>query len=324
MRRSLACGLALIVSAFAVGCGDDADTPQRDAGPFITVAEAESVIEEGMLAVVRTGGDADVGGVDGDADVDEESIVDRARYASQSGREFDLFVFASEAAARRAAPSLIDRDDGESGVRAANAITVFPGRIDEADAYGAVARAMRRLAAACEEGGGEPRLRRICFGPARSPISPAGEGVDRDEAQHEEEPIVVGGLHYDPLIARRLNPNIAPDEALVSGRAPPKGKIWFGVFLRVCNRGEQVRTSSGELALVDAFGDRVKPFDGLPPTNAFAYERQTLKPDECLPRKGSVAARGDGALVLFAVSDDLLGDAPVAFEVAGARVILDL
>lgn len=328
MRRVLTCSLALIVSAVVVGCGDDADpavAPSGDAVPFITVAEAESVIEEGRLAVVRTGGDADVGGVDADADIDVQAVVDRARYESQSGDEFDLVVFASETAARRAAPALVDRDDGESGVRAANAITVFPKPVDEVDAYRAVAGAMHRLAAACDaEGGGEPRLRRICFGPGRSPVPPAGEGVDRDEAQPEEKPIVVGGLHYDPLIARRLNPNIAPDEALVSGRTPPAGKIWFGVFLRVCNRSDEVRTASDRLALVDAFGDRVEPVDVLPSANPYAYEPRTLQPDHCIPRKGTVASRGDGALVLFAVSDELLGDPPVALDVEGARVILDV
>ena len=325
MRRLTASFLLLVASIACAGCGgdDDDSSPARsEPMPFVTLTEAESVIEQGTLAVVRTGGDADVGGLDGEPDVDE-ALRDAARYESQSGREFDLFVFATADAARRATPLVVDPQDGESGVRAANVLAVFPQAFEDVDAYRAVARALRRLHVACDPGGeGDPGLRRICFAePAAVP--PPGEGVDRDEAQDEEEPIVVGGLHYDPLIARRLNPRIVPDMELVSGREPPAGKVWFGVFLRVCNRGEQVRTSSERLALVDAFGELIEPYE-LPPENAFAYEPRSLAPDECLPPKGSIAARRDGALVLFAVAPDVLGDRPVALEVEGRRVILDV
>ena len=331
MRRLASCTLVVLCAcAVTVGCGDDdapsgADVARGDTTAFITLAEAEGVIEEGALAVVRTGGDADVAGVDGEPDRDDASLIDAARYESQSGREFDLLVFRSEAAARRASGPVVDLEDGQSGIRAANVVAVFPARFDEVDAYRAVARAMRRLAVACAPGGeGDAQLRRLCFGPGPTAIAPRGEGVDRDEAQDEEEPIVVGGLHYDPLIARRLNPNIAPDKALVSGRAPPDGKLWFGVFLRICNRGEQARTSSRRLALVDAFGQRTKSSTALSPDNPFAYRPRSLEAGECLPRPGSVAARNDGALVLFAVRSDLLDDLPVALAVGDRRVILDV
>ena len=221
MRRALESCLLLVACVAAVGCGDDADGADgaRDDRLFVSLAEAESVIEEGAVAVVRTGGDADVGGVDGEPDLDRASLVDAARYESQSGREFALFVFASSAAARRGARAVIA--DQESAVRAANVIAVFPQPFEDIDAYAAVARALRRLQTACELGGtGDARLRRICAGQPVS-VPPPAEGVDRLEAQDEEEAIVVGGLHYDVQIARRLNPRIAPDEAMLSGRAPP-------------------------------------------------------------------------------------------------------
>ena len=234
-----------------------------------------------------------------------------------------MLVFASPAAAQHASASVIDVADGESGIRAVNVLTVFPARSNEIDAYRSVARAMRRLALVCDRRGPDDApLRRACFG--SSAVPPAAEGVDRSEAQDEEEPIVVDGLHYDPLIARRLNPHIAPDRALVSGLKPPKGKIWFGVFLRVCNRGERTRTSSDRLALVDAFGQRTAPSDDLPQDNVFAYRPSTLGAAECLPRKGSAAEQNDGALALFAVSSRLLSEPPVALEVDGRRVILDV
>ena len=326
MRRLLLVALVLSTCAPSLGCGDDdADTAgsAADGTPFITLTEAEGIIEQGALAVVRTGGAADVSGADADPELDDAGLVDAARYESQSGREFDVLVFSSPAAARRASPSAIDVEDGESGIRAVNVLTVFPARSDEVDAYRAVARAMRRLALACDRRrSDDPQLRRACFGGAAVP--PEGEGVDRDEAQDEEEPIVVDGLHYDPLIARRLNPKIAPDKALVSGLAPPGGKIWFGVFLRVCNRGEQSRTSSRRIALVDAFGQRTKPSDALPQDNPFAYRPSSVEPGRCLPREGSAAERNDGSLVLFAVSSKILSETPVALEVSDRRVILDV
>lgn len=321
MRRLLTCTLALGACAFALGCGDDdprmASPGPPDPTPFITLTEAEDVIERGALAVVRTGG-ADI-----EPDVADAGLVDAARYESQSGREFDVLVFASQAAAQRASASVIDVDEGESGIRAVNVLTVFPARSSEVDAYRSVARAMRRLALACDRRvADDPPLRRACFGPAAA--SPGGEGVDRSEAQDEEEPIVVDGLHYDPLIARRLNPDIALDRALVSGLEPPAHKIWFGVFLRVCNRGEQSRTSSDRLALVDAFGQRTKASDALPQDNPFVYKPSLLDAGRCLPREGSAAERTDGALVLFAVSSKILSETPVALEVEDRRVILDV
>ncbi len=138
------------------------------------------------------------------------------------------------------------------------------------------------------------------------------------------------GLHYDLLTARKLNPNIAPDEDLLSGRRPPEGKVWFGVFLRVCNRGDKRRTASGRLALVDAFGDRVRPSTALPDTNPFAYDPRAIEPEACLPAEGSAAERTvDGALVLFAVPEQFGRNRPLALEVTASggarkRVILDL
>ncbi len=319
---------ALVLVAFVGGCGDDdgddvARSP-RGGSPYLSLSEVQSVVERGELAVVLTGGgdDADLEGA--------PPLVDSARLESQSGREFDLLVFRTELEATRAAQGVVDLDAGESGVRAANVVAVFPARFSEVDAFRAAAMAMRQLRIACTPGGaGEQRLRRLCFA-GEGGVPPKGEGVDRDEAQAEERPVVVDGLRYDPLIARRLNPYVRPDSEILSGRQPSKGKSWFGVFLRVCNDSEQTRTPSGRLALVDAFGVRLGPSDALPASNPFVYSPRPLDPGDCLPAQGSVAERAsDGALVLFEVPTDFLRNRPVAVEVAGEsgrreRSILDL
>jgi len=122
----------LAASGVGVACGEDgADSPATgggggDAAAFITLADARGVIER-SVAIVRTGGDADVGGVAGDPDL-EQTVVDSERYATQSGRQFDVFVFGSQAAARSAARSVVDVDDGESAIRAANVLAVLQER----------------------------------------------------------------------------------------------------------------------------------------------------------------------------------------------------
>lgn len=65
MRRVLPSTLLVLYACVVtVGCGDDSARPANvardDAMAFITLAEAEGVIEKGALAMVRTGGDAEL------------------------------------------------------------------------------------------------------------------------------------------------------------------------------------------------------------------------------------------------------------------------
>ena len=120
--------------------------------------------------------------------------------------------------ARSAARSVVDVDDGESAIRAANVLAVFLTAIRASMPIG---RSQAR-APACRRVRSRWRVGRAAASPAlRYPgRPPAGRGVDRDEAQDQGEPVVVGGLHYNALLARRLNPSIAPDKAMLSGRKP--------------------------------------------------------------------------------------------------------
>lgn len=317
----------VLLGAALMGCGDEDSTsrsPQQQE-PHLTVAEIESELERGSLALVRTGG--------GDTSADRDGLVDLVEFEDQSNRQFELFVWESVAIAQRELPSVLadaraQHGDDATMVPAANTVAVFPGRPRSVDAYRAAAEAMSRLAAACIRGSdAKERLRRLCFG--NGAVPPAGKGVDRSEAEEEGDSIVVGGLRYDAVLARRLNPNIAGDQALVSGRTPPEGTAWFGVFLRVCNERGDRMTPSARLALVDASGERRMPRE-LPQDNVFVYERKPIEPDDCLPPTGSAAERAhDGALVLFAVSTQYLSNRPIALEVRGdrgspRRVVLDI
>ncbi len=316
--------LAAALAVCVPGCGDDGGGAAQAPGagaPFLTLSEVESVLEGGRVALVRTGG--------AERHDDLAPVLASARYEEQSGREFDVFVFGNEDAAQRAAPALVDLEEGESEIRVVNVVAVFPEPFMRVDAYRAVATALRRLRSACRLGPGsaEERLRRLCFASDGEPE----DRVERDEAAEHEAPVVVDGLHYDPQTARPLNPFIEPDEDLLAGRRPPQGKRWFGVFLRVCNHSDKPRAPTGRIALVDASGTRIAPSTALAKSNPFAYAPRPIAADECLPAEGSAADRvSDGALVLFAVPSDFVENRPIALEIAGAdgdqrkRVILDV
>jgi hypothetical protein len=164
----------LLLLALVLGCGDEDGTPQpaaEEPTPYVSLSEAESVVEQG-LAVVRSGSGASV------ADDVEPAPVDHVRYATQAGPEFDLLVFATPAAARAAMASAQETDvlgEGGEAQRAANVVAVFS-RTPE----GALRRAseeLDRLSAACDGAKGtDARLRDICFSGGGGP--PAG-GADR-------------------------------------------------------------------------------------------------------------------------------------------------
>jgi len=133
---------------------------------LLTLSEVGTFLERGAPALVRTGG--------GD---DYPDLVLRGyrRYEDTSGREFDLLVFGDEADAVLKLPSVVDESDGESAIRAANAVAVFPTGFQRVPLYQAIVRKMRRLRLACAPGGesGEPELRSCAsqmMGPSRRPV----------------------------------------------------------------------------------------------------------------------------------------------------------
>lgn len=165
--------VAVVAAAgLVVGCGEEETTaPARDEQqPHLSVAEVESVLERGRLAVVRTNR--------GDQSGDREGLVDLVRYEDQSGREFELFVWRTPRVAQRRLASLLATARAQHGedataIRAANTVAVFPGDPSSVDAYRAAATAMSRLGAACIRGeDAEERLRRLCFG--NDAVPPAG------------------------------------------------------------------------------------------------------------------------------------------------------
>jgi hypothetical protein len=146
-RTPRAASLLVLLALLPVAaCGDEstqtttASAADADAPSYLSLAEAEAAFEGARVELVR----------------DREAIIapevhpaprDSARFASNSGAEFGLLVFATAGDARRAvrsvqATDLVSRGGGYAVAR--NLIAVFPA--ERGAAHVTVARAMRRLA----------------------------------------------------------------------------------------------------------------------------------------------------------------------------------
>ncbi len=123
------------------------------------------------------------------------------------------------------------------------------------------------------------------------------------------------GVEYTVFITRQLNPKVTPDEAYVSDE-PAQGDTFYGVFMRVCNRSEEIRRPASTFYVRDNQSEAFEP-EQLPPDNPFAYQSAPLDPDECIPQAGSVAQLGPttGTMLLFELPLDNTENRPLELEI---------
>lgn len=156
------------------------------------------------------------------------------------------------------------------------------------------------------------------------------------EAETEGIYLDVGELDYQVQISREVNPRIVPDDAYVLGVpdfvAPPTGEeTWFAVFMRVQNQTDEPHTAASEIRIVDTQGNEYRPVPLDPEENPLAYQATEVGPGETLPARDSTASNSSaqGALLLFKVSYESLGNRPIELEIEGedgeaGRVDLDI
>lgn len=137
-------------------------------------------------------------------------------------------------------------------------------------------------------------------------VEPAREGLAVD----------VGGLDYNVFLTRQLNLAIPPDEAYYDGPPAEPGNALYGVFIHVCNEGDEALPSASDFTVVDSQGNEFEPVE-LPEDNAFAYNARELAPGECIPADGSVAQQGPtaGAMLLFDFPLQATENRPLELEV---------
>ena len=151
----------------------------------------------------------------------------------------------------------------------------------------------------------------------------AGAFVAAGCGEHEEgEPIreglgaEVGGLKYTVFITRQINPRLASDRGFYQGPEPKPGFTHYGVFIKVCNEGEQFRTPVDHFKVTDSQGNEYEPLE-TEPDNVFAYRPRRLSKGACVPEAGSPAADGStgGSLLLFEFPVQTLENRPLELEI---------
>lgn len=130
----------------------------------------------------------------------------------------------------------------------------------------------------------------------------------------------LGGLKYQIQISRQLNPSLPEDSDFLVGL--PEGvtagpdEIWFGLFMRVENDGDDPQPAASDFTITDTLDDTFRPVP-LGSDNVFAYRAQTLQPGALLPNPDSAAGEGpvNGSLVLFKLKTSDLQNRPLILHI---------
>lgn len=150
----------------------------------------------------------------------------------------------------------------------------------------------------------------------------AGCGVEHAEGEPRREGLAVplGGVAYEVLLTRQINPRDVEDMGYLRGevQAPAPGTTYYGVFLQACNINDEPETTASTFRVVDTTGEEFEPVE-LDETNPFAWQVTELEPEECFPREGSLAQTGpaSAALLLFEVPIENTENRPLELEIVG-------
>jgi hypothetical protein len=152
---------------------------------------------------------------------------------------------------------------------------------------------------------------------AAPPLAACGEEEHELEVV-EGEPVELGGVEYNVVISRFLNPDDTEDaEYLVGEPDPGPEQLYLGVFVQVSNEGEDPAEVSEDFTVVDTRGIEYEPVASESP---YALEATTLDPGDELPSPDSTAASGpiQGAMVLFLIDQGSTENRPLELEIPGA------
>jgi hypothetical protein len=149
-----------------------------------------------------------------------------------------------------------------------------------------------------------------------------GHELGVEEPAREGLAIDIGGIDYNVFLTRQLNLNIPPDKAYYDGPAAKPGNTLYGVFIHVCNLGEEALPTAQEFLVKDNQGNEFEPIE-LPEDNAFAYNAKELQPEQCIPEDGSVAQQGPtaGSMLLFDFPLENTENRPLELEVTSPRTV---
>jgi hypothetical protein len=145
----------------------------------------------------------------------------------------------------------------------------------------------------------------------------------------EGEVVKLGGLKYQVIFSRFLNPNDNEDFAYLYRQPPPKkGSSYFGVFLEVQNKSELTQEVHSDFTITDAEG---QTFKVIPNENFYSFPpAYGVPPQEPVPTPDSPPQQGpiEGSLALFELPASASENRPLTLLIPGpegpAKVTLDL
>jgi hypothetical protein len=184
-----------------------------------------------------------------------------------------------------------------------------------------------------------PRLARLallCVA-ALTALAASGCGNKEDKvtlAETEGIYVTVDDLKYQIQISRILNP-AAPDDSaylrgLPAGEELADDEVWYAIFMRVENDTDEPHATADEFTIHDTQGAEFHPIELDPQVSDFAYEPTELQPGTLLPAPDTPAYDNTirGALILFKVTAESLGNRPLELEIhspsGGENAVIDI
>jgi len=156
-------------------------------------------------------------------------------------------------------------------------------------------------------------------------------GYESNETEVKEgEPVELGGLQYNVIFSRYLNPNDTEDSAYLVGQEPPTPEsTYFGVFFEVQNETEEPQPLPDRFTIEDS--DH-QAFESLASESLYAFPLGgEAEAQEQIPVLDSPPEQGpiEGSVVLFLLPDDASQNRPLVLEIpspdgATGEVTLDL
>jgi hypothetical protein len=123
--------------------------------------------------------------------------------------------------------------------------------------------------------------------------------------------VSTGGLEYEAMLGRPLDPQDSVDKDIVAGlpvreRRVPRGDLLFGAFFAVTNPALRSVPSADRIELRDESGHVYQPLR-LPAGNPYAYSPRAIPPHTRIPQSGTAAddnLAATGLLLLYRIPSD--------------------
>jgi hypothetical protein len=127
-------------------------------------------------------------------------------------------------------------------------------------------------------------------------------------ASPDDRVVSVGGLEYESMLGRPIEPQDSIDKHIVAGlpareRRMPRGDLLFGAFFAVTNPALGFVPSADRIELRDEMGHVYRPLR-LPAGNPYAYSPRAIPPHTRIPQSGTAAddnLAAGGLLLLYRI-----------------------